>query len=127
MRHIEQYLSLIIRTIHRSVAVNDKVTYIVDSPLAGTLDGILYFQHGSRVEFTEQVALQTRRLLKQLYRYQHIQKRRPIFRYDNALHYPHLPTFPHHKRVWSAGATLPLLSGEAVLRPLLRPKPGFGQ
>ena len=37
--------------------------------------------------------------MKQVYRYQYIQKRRSIFRYDNAPHYPHLPTFPHHKHV----------------------------
>lgn len=99
MRYIEQYLSLIIRTIYHSIAVDDKVTYIGDSPLTGTIDGILYFQDGSRLEFTEQVSLRARRPLKQIYRYQYIQKRRAIFRYDNAPHYPHLLTFPHHKHV----------------------------
>ncbi len=97
MRHIEQYPSLIIRTIHRSIAVDDTVTYTVDSSLTGTIAGTLYFQDGSRLEFTEQVSLRARRPVKQIYRYQYIRQRRPIFRYDNAPHYPHLPTFPHHK------------------------------
>jgi hypothetical protein len=99
MRHIEQYFSLMIRTIRRSIAVDDKVTYTADSPLVGTVDGTLYFQDDSRLEFTEQVSLRARRPVKQIYRYQYIQKKRSIFRYDSALHYPHLPTFPHHKHV----------------------------
>ena len=97
MRHIEQYLSVIIRAIYRSIAVDDKVTYTVDNPLTGTIDSTLYFQDGSRLEFTEQVSLQAGRPVKQIYRYQYIHKKRAIFRYDNAPHYPHLPTFPHHK------------------------------
>jgi hypothetical protein len=101
MRHIEQYFSLMIRTIRRSIALDDKVTYTAESPLAGTVDGTLYFQDDSRLEFTEQVSLRARRPVKQIYRYQYIQKKRSIFRYDNAPHYPHLPTFPHHKHVES--------------------------
>lgn len=101
MRHIEQYISLIIRTIRYSIAVDDKVTYTVDSPLLGTIDGTLYFQDGSRLEFTEQVSLQARRLVKQTYRYQYIKRKRSIFRYDSAPHYPHLSTFPHHKHMGS--------------------------
>jgi hypothetical protein len=97
MRQIEQYFSLIIRTIHRSIAVDDKVIYIVDNPLTGTIDGTLYFQNGSRLEFTEQVSLRVGRPVKQIYCYQYIHKKRSVFRYDNAPHYPHLPTFPHHK------------------------------
>jgi len=97
MRHIEQYFSLIIRIIYRSIAVDDKVTYIVDNPLTGTIDGTLYFQNGSRLEFTEQVSLQAGRPVKQIYRYQYIHKKRSVFRYDNAPHYPQIPTFPHHK------------------------------
>ena len=99
MRHIEQYLSLIIRIIYRSIAIDDRVTYTADNPLTGTIDGTLYFQDGSRLEFTEQVSLQARRPVKLTYRYQYIQKKRSLFRYDNAPHYPHLPTFPHHKHV----------------------------
>jgi len=104
MRHIEQYLSLLIRTIHRSIAVDDTVTYTVDSSLTGTIAGTLYFQDGSRLEFTEQVSLRARRPVKQIYRYQYIRQRRPIFRYDNAPHYPHLPTFPHHKHEGGQGS-----------------------
>jgi len=97
MRHIDQYLSLVIRTIRRSVAVDDKVTYTVDNPLTGTIDGTLYFQDGSRLEFTEQISLRAGRPVKQIYRYQYIHKKRSLFRYDNAPHYPQLLTFPHHK------------------------------
>lgn len=97
MRHIDQYLSLVIRTIRRSVAVDDKVTYTVDNPLTGTIDGTLYFQDGSRREFTEQISLRAGRPVKQIYRYQYIHEKRSLFRYDNAPHYPQLLTFPHHK------------------------------
>jgi hypothetical protein len=115
MRHIEQYFSLIIRTIYRSIAVDDKVTYIVDNPLTGTIDGTLYFQNGSRLEFTEHVSLRSGRPVKQIYRYQYIHKKQSVFRYDNAPHYPHLPTFPHHKH--ERGKVIAL--GEPLLKQVL--------
>jgi hypothetical protein len=33
------------------------------------------------------------------YAYTYIKGTEHIFRYDNALHYPDLPTFPHHKHI----------------------------
>lgn len=72
MRHIDQYLALIIRLISRSLTVDDRVSYTVDSPRTGTIDGVLYFQDGSRLEFTEQVSLQAKRPVKQVYRYQYL-------------------------------------------------------
>jgi hypothetical protein len=82
MRYIEQYVSLIIRIIYRSIAVDDKVTYSVDSPLTGTIDGILYFQDGSRLEFT---ALPRRRLGRAAFS---IRRSRPIGHRARAGSYP---------------------------------------
>jgi hypothetical protein len=47
MRHIEQYVSLIIRTISRSIAIDDTVTYTVDSPLAATIEGLVFTRASS--------------------------------------------------------------------------------
>jgi hypothetical protein len=33
------------------------------------------------------------------YSYTYIKENKHIFRYDNAPHYPDLPTFPHHKHI----------------------------
>ncbi len=46
---------------------------------------------------------------------QYIQKKRSLFRYDNAPHYPHLPTFPHHKH----GGGGVLASAEPTLEQVL--------
>lgn len=35
------------------------------------------------------------------YAYTYIRKDEHVFRYDNAPHYPELPTFPHHKHIGS--------------------------
>ena len=47
-----------------AIAIDDNVTYIVDNPLIGTIDGTLYFQDGSRLEFTEQISLRAGRPVK---------------------------------------------------------------
>jgi hypothetical protein len=33
------------------------------------------------------------------YAYTYIRQNKHVFRYDNAPHYPHLETFPHHKHI----------------------------
>lgn len=57
------------------------------------------FYDGSRLEFTERVAIQERHPVKSVYRYQYIRAGKAVLRYDNASHHSDLPTFPHHKHV----------------------------
>ncbi len=78
----------------------------------GTVDGVLYFHDGSRLEFTEVVALQNRRPVKQVYRYSYVRADKEEFRYDNAAHHPRLLNFPHPKHVGrkKLPATEPTLS-----------------
>jgi hypothetical protein len=69
----------------------------------GTIKGRLKFTDGSLLDFGEVILLQNREIVKLRYAY-HYQNAsgEVIFRYDNAPHYPNLPTNPHHKHVGSA-------------------------
>jgi hypothetical protein len=69
----------------------------------GTIRGQLKFHDGSLLDFGEVLILRNRQIVKLRYAY-HYQNRSGelVFRYDNAPHYPDLPTRPHHKHVGSA-------------------------
>jgi len=65
------------------------------------LRGAVKFVDGSQLHFREFVQLkqgQPPNRYKYAYHYQHVDEA-VIFRYDNARHYPHLPSAPHHKHV----------------------------
>lgn len=68
----------------------------------GTISGRLKFHDGSLLDFGEVLIVQNRQVVKLRYAY-HYQNASSevIFRYDNAPHYPSLPTHPHHKHVGS--------------------------
>lgn len=74
----------------------------VQSKWSGVIEGRLRFYDGSLLEFDEGVLLRGRQIIKQRYNY-HYQNSADelIFRYDNAPHHPHIPTYPHHKHVGS--------------------------
>jgi len=69
----------------------------------GTIRGQLKFHNGSLLDFGEVIILRNKRIVKLRYAY-HYQNTsgEVIFRYDNAPHYPNLPTHPHHKHMGSA-------------------------
>ncbi|MBO0857867.1 MAG: hypothetical protein J2P21_05310 [Chloracidobacterium sp.] len=71
---------------------------------------VIYFADGSRLEFTERVAIEKRRLVKKEYRYQFVRSDAAVFRYDNASHHKHISTHPHHKHV--GAKILPALEPE---------------
>ncbi len=68
----------------------------------GTIRGRLKFHDGSLLDFGEVLVSQNRRIVKLRYAY-HYQDASGnlLFRYDNAPHYPNIPTHPHHKHVGS--------------------------
>jgi hypothetical protein len=68
----------------------------------GIVEGRLIFYDGSLLEFDETILVRGEELLKLRYAY-HYQNASGeiIFRYDNAPHYPNIPTYPHHKHVGS--------------------------
>ncbi|MCL4262367.1 MAG: hypothetical protein KJ069_04100 [Anaerolineae bacterium] len=68
----------------------------------GTISGRLKFHDGSLLDFGEVLIVQNRQVgkLRYAYHYQNVSSE-VIFRYDNAPHYPNLPTHPHHKHVGS--------------------------
>jgi hypothetical protein len=99
MRNILRYFDIIASIVERSGAESVEVEFEQADQMTGTIDGVLYFYDGSRLEFTETVAIERRRLVKRLYRYQYVRAGEDVFRYDNAAHHPDLPNFPHHKHV----------------------------
>ena len=69
----------------------------------GAIRGRLIFHDGSSLDFGEVVVLRKRQIVKLRYAY-HYQDTsgEMVFRYDNAPHFPDIPTHPHHKHVGSA-------------------------
>lgn len=62
----------------------------------GYFQATIIFQDNSRIELAEVIDTHKDTITK--YRYHYMDKDNAlIFRYDNAPHYPFLPTFPHHK------------------------------
>ncbi len=112
MRDILQYFDIIASVVEHSGAESAEMEFEETDQTRGTADGVLYFHDGSRLEFTEVVALQNRRPVKQVYRYSYVRADKEVFRYDNAAHHPNLLNFPHHKHVGrkKLPATEPTLS-----------------
>ena len=70
-----------------------KVSY---NTTQGYVGGTVIFGNGDRLDFTEVV--NTAKTAKVKYRYQYMNAEMVmLFRYDNAPHHQHIPTFPHHK------------------------------
>jgi hypothetical protein len=68
----------------------------------GIVEGRLRFHDGSLLDFDEVVLLRDEQIVKLRYAYHYQnQSGEMIFRYDNAPHYPNIPTYPHHKHVGS--------------------------
>ncbi|HMV46591.1 MAG TPA: DUF6516 family protein [Blastocatellia bacterium] len=99
MRDIIQYFDLLTTIIENSSTVSEEVEIEQLDSRRGTIDGVLYFSDGSRLEFTERVVIENAKPVKREYRYQYIKSQSPIFRYDNAPHHPQLAGFPHHKHI----------------------------
>ena len=79
------------------------------------MNGVLYFADNSRLEFTERVVIRGYHPFKERYRYQYLRDDETVFRYDNAPHHLHLPTFPHHKH----GRDTVVASSEPTLQQVL--------
>lgn len=99
MRDIVQYFDLINATIENSQVVSAELELEQLDSRRGTIDGVLYFVDGSRLEFTERVVIANAKPIKRAYRYQYVKSQSSVFRYDNAPHHPLLASFPHHKHV----------------------------
>jgi len=99
MRDVSQYFELIEKAIEYSPATEAEIEILRFDAKSGLIEGVLYFADGSRLEFTERVVIEQRRLVKQEYRYQFVRNEEAVFRYDNAPHHTHISTHPHHKHV----------------------------
>ncbi len=64
----------------------------------GFMKGSIAFNNSYKLDFVE--VKNTEKSAKIKYRYQYMDSRQAlVFRYDNAPHYPHMKTFPHHKHL----------------------------
>ncbi len=98
MRSIQEYFDLIATVVEHSGAESVEIEFDEDQQ-GSTIEGVLYFYDGSRLEFTETVTIERYRPVKLFYVYQYISGGEAVLRYDNAPHHLDLPTFPHHKHV----------------------------
>ena len=100
---VNSYLHRLYDTIisHGYIEV-EQLAFNNQSNRRGTIRGRLKFHDGLLLDFGEVIILRNRRIVKLRYAY-HYQNESDevIFRYDNAPHYPNLPTHPHHKHVGS--------------------------
>lgn len=106
---IEAYFREISALISASPIIHSStVTYDQRSTHIGFIRGDLHFLDGSRLHFREFVNVEhgTDRYMY-VYQYQHSDDTL-IFRYDNAPHYPDLPSFPHHKHDGNESNVVPV-------------------
>lgn len=99
MRNVSQYFEIIEKAIEYNPAEEAEIEVERRDATRGTIEGIIYFADGSRLEFTERVVIEQGRPVKKEYRYQFVRRGTAVFRYDNAPHHPQIETFPHHKHV----------------------------
>ncbi|MCI0390186.1 MAG: DUF6516 family protein [Acidobacteria bacterium] len=99
MRDVLQYFDLILKISEQSSAVTVEIDIEQLDYRRGIVEGTIYFKDGSRLEFLERIVIERARPVKRYYRYQYVLRKSAVFRYDNAPHYPKLPTFPHHKHI----------------------------
>ncbi len=83
------------------------MTYDKRTAHIGFLKGSLYFADGSLLHLREYVNIQ-HVVERYMYVYQYQDRNGDlVFRYDNSPHFPHLPTFPHHKHDGSESDVIP--------------------
>ncbi len=91
---VNSYLHRLYDTvISRGYIEVEQLTFDNWSNRRGTIRGRLKFHDGSLLDFGEVIILRNRRIVKLRYAY-HYQNASDdvVFRYDNAPHYPNLPT-----------------------------------
>ena len=99
---LRQHLNLVFDMIasRHDLVVERLVTEETIANLQGIVEGRLRFWDGSLLEFVEVLVMRGVILNKVDYAYHYQDKDDSlIFRYDNAPHYPHISSFPHHKHV----------------------------
>jgi hypothetical protein len=99
MRDVSQYFDLLAKAVEFVSDASAELEFERVDHSRGTIEGVLYFADGSRLEFTEKIVIESSRPVKRDYRYQYVRAGEAVFRYDNAAHHSHLATFPHHKHI----------------------------
>jgi hypothetical protein len=95
---IERYFQQIAEMISQCLFISiSHLAYDRRSNYVGFLRGEIVFLNGSTLYVREYVNVETA-IDRYMYSYHYQQADGSfVFRYDNAPHYPSLPTFPHHK------------------------------
>lgn len=105
---IEDYFQSILALVAQmAVAQSSDLQLERRSLTIGFIRGEIYFADGTFLHVRELVDLERNPpLIKYVYHYQH-SNGELVFRYDNAPHFPNLPTFPHHKHLESETNVIP--------------------
>ncbi|MFZ3138072.1 MAG: DUF6516 family protein [Thermodesulfovibrionales bacterium] len=95
LREIEETISL------SSIVISSDVKkYFSASKKEVYIKGLLIFMDMSSLEFSVFVLEKGKKLIFDKYRYQYMDnKKKLVFRYDNASHHRDIPTFPRHKHL----------------------------
>ncbi|HKQ74540.1 MAG TPA: hypothetical protein VJ810_12690 [Blastocatellia bacterium] len=64
MRNVSQYFGIIEKAIEYSLAEASEIEIELRDATRGTIEGVVYFPNGSRLEFTERVVIENRRPVK---------------------------------------------------------------
>lgn len=101
-------------SVERGIRENRKIGFLVQPVLAlafdehhGLFRANVYFWDGSQLTLEEVISTQGGYPEILRYSYTYVKGTTHIFRYDNAPHYPEIPTFPHHKHLGSAETPVP--------------------
>jgi hypothetical protein len=99
---IEEYFESV-KALLQSLALSQppEVDYDYRDRETGFIKGDLVFKNGSRLHFREFVQVKSGYPVhRYMYAFQYMDSDGIlIFRYDDAKHFPHLPTAPHHKHI----------------------------
>lgn len=98
---IDKYIQALINKIDDfPLIISSDLHYYIDSPQKGYLRGSATFIDNSNLTMIEVLNKNINTIDPVKYRYHYMdEKQELIFRYDNAPHYKHLSSFPHHKHI----------------------------
>jgi hypothetical protein len=79
MRNVGQYFEIIEKAIEYSPAEAAEIEIERRDTTRGTIEGVVYFADGSRLEFTERVTIENHSPVKKEYRYQLVSRGVAVF------------------------------------------------
>lgn len=97
---MKKYLLIIDNLLQRHWAIADtQITPKIYTPEPGKIAGKIILLDGSYIDFAEEILILETVVTKPFYRYEFIQNKNEVFRYDNFAKYPGIRPPYHHKHI----------------------------